>query len=404
MSAKRITSWERRRRRRIRVTIIVTLLLIIGAAVGVFFMLSLPYETWDLSQFYTVSFDGYNTEGTVRVELNEEALDAAIATLKADYKDAPIHLKKCSDSDYEALRNSIRANVVSDNHLSNGSSVIISYSYDDKIAEKVNLDITGKSQTITVSGLISAVKISKDEIFKNVNVSFSGISPNVTMTITNINTTAPFIKDIVFNAVEPKEFYEAGETVTIRAFYNKDLALENHYAIDIESEECTMDYTVTSDSAYITDASELPQYVIEEAIASGLNAFTDANEYGVRIFCEAHLVPVYINKQATFEWVSPSFRSAYLKCARSEYAGKQGNHYNDLDIIYSAKITQANGVTCSCYAVVRFSDLVINSDGSITYDFSNPKIMSSDYQLDSIHKTVATTYEGTHTVTKIMSR
>lgn len=401
MSAKRITSWERRRRRRIRVTIIVTLLLIIGAAVGVFFMLSLPYETWDLSQFYTVSFDGYNTEGTVRVELNEEALDAAIATLKADYKDAPIHLKKCSDEDYEILKNSIHANAVPLEHLSNGSDVIIAYSYDDKSASKVNLNVTGKSQTITVSGLISAVKIGKEEIFKNAEVIFSGISPNVTMTVVNKNTTAPFIKDIVFNAVEPKEFYKTGDIVTIRAFFNKDMALENHYAINESSEECTMDYTVTSDSSYISDASQLPKYVLDEAVSSGLNAFSNANEYGVRIFCEANLVPVYINKQATFEWEKESFKSAYLKCVRSEYAGKLGYHYNDLDIIYSAILTQANGVTCPCYAVVRFSDIIINSDGSLTYDFSNPKIMSSDYRIDNIHKTVATEYESTYTVTKL---
>ena len=400
MSKKRLTSWERRRRRRIRITVLTSVFIVLTIAAVLLFKLSLPYETWNLSQFYNISYGGYNTEGTVELSLNEEELDKAIDKLKVDYQYSLIHLKACNNEDYEAFKSSIQASVSAPKHLSNGSTVVISYSYDKELADKINLDVIGNDTTETVSGLISATKLSKEDIFKDLSVTFSGISPNVTMTITN-NSPIPFLQNMVFNPVEIKDCYSLGEEIAIRAYYSKEEALNQHYSIDIDSEGCIEYYTVTSDSAYLSDASKLAQSVVDEAIASGYEAFTNANEYGVRIFCEANLVPVYINKQATFEWAKESFRSAYLKCVRDEYAGLNGNHYNDLDIIYEATLTQANGVNCHCYAVVRFSDLIVNSDGSVTYDFSNPKIMSADYKIDSIHKTVATNYEGTHTVTKI---
>lgn len=402
MSNKRITSWERRRRRRVKVTVFTSVLFFLVIAAGITFKLMLPYETWNLSEFYTVSFEGYNTEGSVSLVLDEAALDAAMATLRADYKDSLIHIHDCSDSDYDSFKQSINASVITQGHLMNGSKVLIAFSCDNELAHKLRVNITGTSLQTTVTGLVNAVKLSADDIFANLNVTFRGISPNVTMSLTNTSSD-PFLSQIVFNPVEIKEHYSVGEAVTVRAFYNQDEALKYHYSIDEDSQNCLREYTVTSDSAYISDPSELPASVVEEAVSAGLSAFNDANEYGVRIFCEANLVPVYINKQATFEWVKPSFRSAYLKCVRSEYAGSLGHHYNDLDIIYSVSITQANGVTCPCYAVVRFSDIIVNSDGSITYDFSAPKIMSSDYDIDSIHKTVATSFESTHTVTKIKS-
>lgn len=403
MGTKRITSWERRRRRRIKITLGVTFFIILLAAAVLLFKLSLPYETWNLSEFYSINYSGFNNEGKIELVLDVSKLTEEVNKLKKDYNDSLFHFNKCTDSDYEALEQSLQANTLTGENLSNGSNVTVFYSIDKELAKKLKLNIAGESMQVTVSGLDNAIRLTKDDLFKDLIVSFSGISPNISMTVQN-QSTNPFIKSIVFNPLEAKEFYASGDEITIRAFYSSLEAKNQHYSVDTPSEECLKTFTVSSDSAYISSESELPDYIVDEAAKAGLNAFTDANEYGVRIFCEANLVPVYINKQATFEWGNPSFRSAYLKCVRSEYAGSLGYHFNDLDIVYSVVITQANGVSCPCYAVVRFSNLIINSDGSIDYDFSNPKVISSDYKIDSIHKTVATSFESTHTVTKIKGR
>ena len=137
------------------------------------------------------------------------------------------------------------------------------------------------------------------------------------------------------------------------------------------------------------------------SMLAGKKAFVDANEYGVRIFCEANLVPVYINQQATFRYLDPRIVAAYFKAVNPDEAGKLGNDYNELDLIYEVPITQADGVTCNCEAVVRFSDFVIKRDGSIDYDFSNPSIMSASHNNSSIHKNVVTRYEDTYSIEKL---
>lgn len=400
MKTKRLTSWERRRRRRIAITVSVSLILILIVASFLVITLARPYETWDLSQFYNISYSGFNTEGKVTLTLDEDKLSQEIDKLRNDYSDSLFHYKACTDSDYEALKQSISATALCKENLSNGDTFSVSYSIDKELAEKLKLDVICDTRMITVSGLENAVWLTKDDLFKDLYVGFSGISPAISLNIRN-QSPDPFIQNIVFNPLDAKEYYAEGDEITIRAFYSSIEADKQHYRVDTPSEECLKTFTVSSDSAYISSEAQLPDYVVDEAIQAGLSAFTDANEYGVRIFCEANLIPVYVNKQATFEWVSTSFKSAYLKCIKNEYAGRTEYHFNDLDIVYSAEITQANHVSCPCYAVVRFSNLIINNDGSIDYDFSNPKVISSDYKIDSIHKTVATSFEDTHTVIKI---
>ena len=131
------------------------------------------------------------------------------------------------------------------------------------------------------------------------------------------------------------------------------------------------------------------------SLRSALNISKNLNEEKYKIKL------VYINKKATFRYLEPSLISAYFKAVKPEYAGKDGNDYNDLDLVYFVKITQADGVTCDAEAVVRFSNIIQNKDGTFTYDFSNPKIMSASYSDSSIKKNVISRYETTHVIEKL---
>ena len=403
MSQKHMTSWELRRRRTKKITVCTVIFFIVLAALVLCFLMLRPYETWDLKQFYTLSFSGYDGKGSAEAVLDEEKLAEALDTLKEDHKNALIRLRSCTDRDYDAFRNSMQAILLSQDSLKNGDSVRISYTCDETLAKKLNLNVHAEEETVTVTGLPVVTVLTAEDLFRDVSIVSSGISPDVQVTIEN-NSRIPFLQGITLQPDDPKESYAEGDVITLRAYYSEEEALAAHYAVDTPSGECVKEYTVTADSSYITDASMLSSDFVKQAASVGLSAFTDANEYGVRIFCEAGLVPVYVNKQATFEWVSPTYRSAYLKCTREEYLKDSENHFNDLDIIYECTIRQANGVTCPCYAVVRFYDLVVNADGSISCDLSYPKVMSADYRLENINKTVIHAFEGTHTVTKVSER
>jgi hypothetical protein len=284
--------------------------------------------------------------------------------------------------------------------LKNGDTFTISYLYDEELAKRLRINVDDSEATYTVEGLTDGIPLSVDDLFKDIEVSFLGISPDLTMLITN-KSSNPLIRKLVFNAVEYKEKYTEGETIRVKCYFNENEKLDDTYYIDASSDECVREYTVVSEAGYVTSLDQIPSSIISEAFEAGKKAFVDANEYGVRIFCEANLVPVYINQKATFRYLSPRIVAAYFKAVNPDEAGKLGNDYNELDLVYEVPITQADGVTCNCEAVVRFSDFVIKKDGSIDYDFSNPSIMSASHNNSSIHKNVVTRYEDTYSIEKL---
>lgn len=397
---KRMTSWERRRHRRTKIMIRVMIFAFFMIAAILFARMLLPYEKLSLNEYFTVSYDGYNTKGFTVFKRDDEALMQTMAEVLKKHDSSLFHKEEVTEEDYRNFIDSIRVVNENQSNLSNGSRISVKYTCDEMLAKKLKISVTGKSKDITVEGLSSAVVLTKEDLFRDLQVTFSGISPNITMEITN-NSSNEFIKNMVFNPEEFKEYYTAGEVVRIRAFFSDAECLKQHYAITTPSEQCVMEYTVEGMGEYVNSASVLPDNFIKEAVAAGKTAFVDANEYGVRIFCEAHLVPVYINKKATFRYLEPSLISAYFKAVKPEYAGKDGNDYNDLDLVYFVKITQADGVTCDAEAVVRFSNIIQNKDGTFTSDFSNPKIMSASYSDSSIKKNVISRYETTHVIEKL---
>ena len=351
-------------------------------------------------QFSKVEFSGYNKDGIVTVSTDDAALDDFLSKLKQDYDSALFHPSKVDDGDYALFRQSLSFSAPNGTGLSNGDTVNIIASCDEEIAKKLKINIESSSGSVTVEGLQDVTKLSADEVFADLNVSFSGISPNIEVALEN-TSRHPFISKMTFMIVDPKERYSNGDTITISATGSDELSIDTGFVLDSPDGQLAKEYTAGSDSEYVSKASDLPKDLIRKAVEAGKGAFTDANEYGVRIFCEANLVPVYINKKATFTYGTPSFVSAYFKTVFPEKVGQLGLSYNDLDIIYEVSISQADGKSCRAYAAVRFSDIIKNSDGSFTYDFSSPEILSESYLSARVKKNVVDSYLSTHEIESV---
>lgn len=359
-----------------------------------------PGDTLVLADYFEESFDGYNNLGKVRMVRKDDMLFDEVDAIRLAQKESLITNKAVENDEYLQFAAGIAAMIDKSEGLKNGDRFTVSYLYDKDLAKRLRINVDDTESVHTVEGLTDATALTADDLFKDLSVEFSGVSPNVELTINN-NSTNPLIQTLVFKPEEYKEYYTAGETVRIRCYFNENERLSDFYYITTPAEECFRDYAVSGTDRYVDSLSQIPDEVIKEAIQAGKRAFVDANEYGVRIFCEAHLVPVYINQQATFRYLEPSLIAAYFKAVNPEEAGKLGNDYNELDLIYKVSITQADGVTCSCEAVVRFNDIVLNSDGSLTYDFSDPSIMSASYSNSAIHKNVVTKYEDAYSIEKL---
>lgn len=390
---------RRRRRERIILLVLVLVLAFIGFLI-VKSAVSLPYETIDMCNLGIVSFDGYEGAGTAEVTVNDEAIDDLLTQVKQDYEDAAFHNTDPQNEDYLKFRQSISITLDKTSNLVNGSVVNMVCSYDKELAKLLKIEVASTTKQIVVSGLPDVMPVSVDELFENLEVSFSGVSPNLAISMHN-QSEHPFIKRVNFEIIDPKEYYSSGEVVQIRASFSEELTQETRYFVNASEEECVRSFEATASSKYISGASELPSSILQEAINAGKSAFKDANEYGVRIFCEANLVPVYINKKATFVYGTPNLVSAYFKSVMPNKAGELGYNYNDLDIIYSVVISQADGVACTAYAAVRFSNIIENEDGSYEYDFSNPTILTESYYSARVKKNVSDSYVNNYIVEKV---
>ena len=399
---KKLKSWQRRRRRRIRlfmfaVFFCVILTVIIGALKSL-----APYEKVDLADYANYTYSGYNTKGSVDVVINEDLTSILMQKLKQDYEDAFINFKKCDTEDYHRFYSSLSVTVNAPEYLSNGSRFSYTVNYDKDLAKKLKLKVKNDTREVMVSGLVTAAVISYDTLFEGISFTYEGVSPKLSATMTN-NTVNPYLADVEFIIEGEEEYYEEGDVIRVRAVYDEKVCLEKHFVIDKEQSECYKDFIVEANSHYVRSASELSQDIINRAVSAANSAFTTktANEYGVRVYFEANIAPVYVNKKSTFEWVSYGPISAYLKVANQEIAGKNSNNYNDLDIVYTGVLTQADGQHVNVEAVVRFKDIIVNNDGTYTYDFSNPSISSCSHYDARIKKNVIANYEKNWTVEKL---
>ncbi len=390
----------RRRRRRKIYVLIFALLFILCVFIVMRAMLSLSYESVDLSTLAKAEFTGFNGDGTATLSVDDAAVDELLSKVKEDYESAWFHTNEVEDSDYAKFRQSLSFSTPNGIGLSNGGSITVLASCNETLAKKLKIDVTSKSGEATVEGLYNVTKIPMDAVFADVDVTFTGISPALELSIEN-HSSQPLISKMTFEAVNPKEHYADGDKVIIHASYTDEMCIETGYIVDRPPEECQKEYTASSAQSYVASAADLPRELIQKAVAAGKGAFTDANEYGVRIFCEANLVPVYINQKATFTYGPPNFVSAYFKTVFPEKAGELGLSHNDLDIIYDVTISQADGKSCTAYAAVRFSDIVKNSDGSYSYDFSSPQILSESYFSARVKKNVVDSYANTHEVERV---
>ena len=383
--------------------LLILLIPIVAAIIGtgVFVVVNAtPGDALILSDYFEIKYDGYNGKGHVVITRKDDMLFDEVDVIRLEQKEALIKNKVVENDEYLRFAAGIEAMAEPMNNLKNGDTFVISYLYDEELAKRLRINVDDSEATYTVEGLSDAQPLSVDDLFKDIEVSFQGISPDLTMLITN-KSTNPLIKSLVFNAVDYKEKYTEGETVKIKCYFNEGERLHDSFYIDAPADECVREYTAAGEASYVTSLDQIPSSVISEAFEVGKKAFVDANEYGVRIFCEANLVPVYINQQATFRYLNPRIIAAYFKAVNPEEAGKLGNDYNELDLIYEVPITQADGVTCNCEAVVRFSDFVLTKDGSVKYDFSAPSIISASHNNSSIHKNVVTRYEDTYSIEKL---
>lgn len=399
---KKIKSWQRRRRNRIKITLFVVFICVL-----VFLFLSVlksltPVKRVDLCDYVICELSGCNMKGKVEAAIDADKLSELMKTVSDKYDSTLFKFKKCSPEDFNQFFNSVTVSVQAAENLSNGSVYSYTVDYDENIAKKIRLKVEKNSREETVAGLPVANVYSVEQIFENISIFCEGKSPSISIAIINENTS-PFLADIEYYIENKLDSYQDGDIVRVRALYNEEELFDKHVVIDSSLDECFKDYVIESNEHYVTSAEELTDEFIQSAIDAAKAAFTtkSAKEFGVRVYFEANIAPVYVNKESTFEWVNFRPLSAYIKVAKEGVAGENSNNYNDLDIVFDCTMTQADHKNINVEAVVRFKDVVVSKDGALSCDFSNPTIASASHFDSRIKKNVISNYEDKYDIEKL---
>lgn len=373
---KNKTSRKRRRRNSFRQklkAIVSCLVLLVILGIGVWYF---SFEEIRLSEHVGIDYTGYDTKGT------------AVLTLK-------------NTKSHASFFDTVECSLLAENGtLANGDSITVHFDYDEELAEKKWLRIKGKDAVYTVSGLPEGKPLTADLLFQDAAASFEGTPPELTFTITN-ESDAPFFQNITYEITDAKDFYDVGDTVHVRAVFSEQDAVLNEYITTGREKDCTMEYTVEEQARYLTDASYLTRNDIQTMNDTAASLFSDANEYGLRIFSEANLMPEWTNGKTTFRWSNPRLISAYFNTLKPEYYDNNILHSNDVKLVYLVTLSQANGTSCDAEAVVRFTNLMQEPDGSLDLALDSAKLIAASYHNSHIVNLVNDEYHDEYESEKL---
>lgn len=370
--ARRMTKKQRTRQIILR-TITVVALAVIGMVVLGVWLFAGRVEV-NLNDITHAVLSGSNGEGCVRAEI--DVID-----------------------EYKEFFDTVEVHFSQETGLTNGDKVEIKYTYDKNIAKTYKLKVKAEDEFIIVKDLPDTKELSMEEMFEGVSIACDGIAPLASV---KLKFDGNRFDDIfAYEIVDKKENYDIGDTVTVRAIFDEDKLFDKGYTPAKPTMECFKEYTVEGVDKYLTSADEMTDDMLASLKEEALSLFTDANEYGMRIFCDARLVPVYENKKCTFRWKNPQYLSAYFNSVKEEAVGEEGTHINDVKLCYEATITQANNVSCNCEVVVRFTDIYVKEDGTVELNLESGSIISADRRDNNIKNLVSGSVDNNYETTKL---
>jgi len=304
----------------------------------------------DMSKYINVEYKGFNNHAT------------ATATLMTDKIEEDLGFDV-----YSKIRNQITLNVENNGTLANGNKVKVNIETNDYYNfEENGIKLSTDMVEFNVEGLADATEV---DAFKDMVVDITGMSPNLSISITN-NSTDEFLKTVEYT-VSKKSGVANGETITITAeSWDEELALEKAVAL----KETTMEYTVSGQAAYIFSLSEINDNVKADLKSTFVSKATSkANENyqswgdNAKNLIKKHTDYKYVEVDDTNRDLTagtPEIVSMYL------LTKKEGKNLNQINIITGIiKVpfqSSKAGVTYNWYITIQASNASLNTDGTVS--------------------------------------
>ena len=311
-------------------------------------------KSFDVTKTMEVSFKGSDGYGTCVLENKYDWTEEV-----KDWYGNDLTSQEKSDLDF-MLQALVDYNIEPDDGLSNGDLVTITPKIDD-MAENDRFDLIGEPVTVTVEGL---EKVEEFDPFESINVSFDGIAPNGTVTISSDQA------DISFTADKSSGLSNGDEvTVTAEPKYGMSEYSSEHGKVFSTTEKT---YTVEGLAGYVTKLDDIPDDT-KDKMKSQAN---DSIAASVTNWAEG-------NSLKKSEMVGYYFLTAK--------EGFSVSHQNILYLVYKNTST-VTGVKAGAnkdtkeetgeetyYTYCRFDDIMILPDGTCSVNLSGIQ-MPSQYE------------------------
>lgn len=348
---------------------------VLALGVGFFLLLALIVTilVWpkkvNLNDYVSVEFSGYDTVGTGRVVFDRDAfLEKYEGKIKFSKKAQDYGV--ASDSFYgysaaEMFADFISVKLSESSRLTNGQEVTLVWNCDDlDFGEVFNYDIKYKEETFTVEGL---EPVEMFDPFENLNVSFSGISPQG---IVNLE-----MKD--YSDVYQSAYFEASESYGLS---NGDVITVTFCTYGDPIEYCTSNYGICPsvvEKEYTVEGLEeyvraLNQITIDEEnamIAQGVDVF---NAYVAKHWDDGCTVDSF------------QYQGSYLLTPKEGMGDYESKYY----LVYKVNATWKyeykywkEPVTMQpveFYYVVEYDVPIIDKDGNCVVDVTSYSVCNNE--------------------------
>lgn len=342
---------------------------IFAAAVALIVMICIAVNigsTINLNDYLTIEVSGYDGYGTARASIDWDAIEEKYGeklsfTSQAENEYGGL-LSLMTPMD--ALQESINVTLENKNGLSNGDTIVYTWSVDDTLSTYVKCKVKYKDDTYSVSGL---TEVGTFDAFADFEVTFSGVAPHGSA---NFNYTGSELSYYDFNCDKTSELSD-GDIIKVTI----DDSKLQYYAetLGMVPETLEKEYKVDGLSSYLLKMSEIN----DEALASMQQQASDVfNEYIAQSWGENESLEnfTYIGNYLLTIQDSDSYWGSnnilymiYKAQVRNNYSN-DGKTYNKLNDIYW---------------YISFDDLMVESDGKLIVDLTNYNTPRDTFTIDS---------------------
>lgn len=336
----------------------------------------------DTLQYFDVDIKGMNGFAAAKVIIDEEALKLDISQKAKLSTKSMGYMFKISD-----YIDNIHYDIEPNENLKNGDVLTLSVSITGK--DKGRVKLLGGKKKFVVKDLVDGKEI---DIFKDLDISFSGVSPNASVKLYN-NSNDDFIKNIKFK-IQPNSKLKIGDKLNITAKFDEKKANENMYIIKNKSKEII----VEDIDFYLDDVSKIDK-------KTKIDIFKESDDI-INSYLEKNTAKTYNDLAGEFSFAKNEefgyafeLESANLKVAKHIDAVGFGKPTNQIVIFYNLNLKKLkDDKKISGYIALTLDNIIVRQDKSIDIVYLDAKVVNSKKRKDDIIRQNLTEFKGNYNI------